>query len=249
MRLNAYLASQLGTSRRQADELIQKGFVEIDGEIATFTDKVGPSSSLRVYNKGVWEKINITSNKQVILLVYKPIFTVTTSKDPQGRKTIYDILPPKYKGLKYAGRLDYLSEGLMVFSNNGELIHELSHPSMGKVKTYLVALKYPLRREQIKEIEEGLVTESDSYEPLGISKTNLGAHIPERLPAYESRNYEFLRFHSEHFVYAFHLNEGKNNQIRNICKHFGQDALKLIRTELGNYKLSQDLHKRKYIEL
>ena len=60
MRLNAYLAGQLGMSRRQADELIQKGFIEIDGEIATFTDSVGASSTLRVYRNHSWETVRTT---------------------------------------------------------------------------------------------------------------------------------------------------------------------------------------------
>jgi 23S rRNA pseudouridine2605 synthase len=251
MRLNAYLAGQLGMSRRQADELIQKGFIEIDGEIATFTDSVGASSTLRVYRNHSWETVRTTVSAMQTILVYKPIFTVTTSKDPQGRKTIYDILPKKYKNLKYAGRLDYLSEGLMVFSNSGELIHELSHPSMGKTKVYLVSLKYPLRMEQIREIEEGLEISGEAkFEALAISKaTSLGADITEKLPGYDTRNMDYLKFHNEHFVYAFTLNEGQNNQIRKICKHFGQDVMKLVRTEMGKYKISYDLHNKKIIEL
>jgi 23S rRNA pseudouridine2605 synthase len=250
MRLNAYLAGQLGLSRRQADELIQKGYVEIDGEIATFTDQMGAGSVLRVYNKGNWEIIKTQSSKIQTILVYKPIFTVTTSKDPQKRKTIYDVIPRKYHHLKYAGRLDYLSEGIMIFSNSGELIHELTHPSMGKTKVYLVALKYPLRKEQIREIETGLeIPNEKKYEPVAVSKTDLGADIPERLPGYDARNLDFLKFYKDHFIYAFHLTEGQNNQIRNICKHYGQDVLKLVRVEMGSYKLSLDLYKKKVIEL
>ncbi|MGL4758100.1 MAG: pseudouridine synthase [Patescibacteria group bacterium] len=250
MRLNAYLARQLGISRRNADDLIQKGYIEIDGEIASFTDQASEASKIRVYKNGTWDTISNSSKKQEAILFYKPIFSVVTKKDPQKRKTVYDILPKKYSHLGYAGRLDYMSEGLMVFSNNGELIHNLTHPSMSKIKIYLVALKYPLKKEQIKDIEKGLeIPDEETYEPVGISKTELGAQIMEKLPGYGSRTYDFLKFHKDHYVYAFHLTEGKKNEIRKICKYYGQDVLRLVRVEMGNYKLSFDLYKRKIIEL
>jgi 23S rRNA pseudouridine2605 synthase len=251
MRLNAYIAAQIGVSRRQADELIQKGYVEIDGEIATFTDAIGASSVIRVYRNQKWDKINTSTDSKRTILFYKPIFTVVTHADPQRRKTVYDFLPKQYHKLKFAGRLDYLSEGLMVFSNSGELIHELTHPSMGKTKAYLVVLKYSLRREQIQELEEGLVLPKDNlkFEPISISKTQLGAEIGEKLPKYEDRHLDFLKIHQEHFAYVFYLNEGQNNQIRKMCAHYGQDVMKLVRLEMGKYKISQELYKKKIIEL
>jgi 23S rRNA pseudouridine2605 synthase len=251
MRLNAYIAGQIGVSRRQADEMIQKGYVEIDGEIATFTDQVGPASTLRIYKNQAWVVVTTTKDKNKAILFYKPIFTVVTHKDPQRRKTIYDILPKQYHNLKFAGRLDYLSEGLMVLTNNGELIHELTHPSMGKTKAYLVVLKYTLRKEQIQEMEDGLEIRDENarFEPISISRTSLGAEIPEKLPRYDDRNLDFLKIHKEHFAYVFYLNEGQNNQIRKMCTYYGQDVLKLVRLEMGNYKISYDLYRRKVIEL
>ncbi len=250
MRLNAYLARQLGVSRRNADDMIQKGYIEVDGEIASFTDIADENSKIRVYKNGVWETLANSQQKHAAILFYKPIFTVVTKKDPQKRKTVYDILPKKYHHMGYAGRLDYMSEGLMVFSNNGELIHKLTHPSMGKIKIYLVSLKYPLKKDQIREIENGLtIPGEETYEPVAISKTDLGEYIEEKLPGYPARQYDFLRFHKDHYVYAFHLQEGKKNEIRKICKFYGQDVLRLVRVEMGNYKLSLDLYKRKVIDL
>lgn len=250
MRLNAYLARQLGISRRNADEMIQKGFCELDGEIASFTDIANESTKIRVYKNGVWETLANSAQKHAAILFYKPIFSVVTKKDPQRRKTVYDIMPRKYHHMGYAGRLDYMSEGLMVFSNNGELIHTLTHPSMGKIKVYLVSLKYPLSRDQIRDIEKGLVIPNEeSYEPVAISRTELGQMIGEKLPMYSSRNFDFLNFHKDHYVYAFHLQEGKKNEIRRICSYFGQDVLRLVRVEMGNYKLSFELYKKKIIDL
>lgn len=251
MRLNAYIANLVAISRRQADDLIQKGFVELDGEIASFTDPVSTASNIRIYKNQTWNTVNNQKTKNKTILFYKPIFTVTTHSDPQRRRTVYDVLPKQYHHLKFAGRLDFQSEGLMVFSTNGDLIHELSHPSMGKTKVYLVVLKYPLRKEQIMEMEDGLKIPSKNlfFEPLSVSKTELGAEIGEKLPSYDTRNMDYLKIYPEHFVYAFYLNEGQNNQIRKICDHYGQDVIKLIRVEMGKYKLSYDLYKRKVIEI
>jgi pseudouridine synthase len=257
MRLNQFIANQTGMSRRQADELIKKGYIEIDGDIATFTDPVDQTSNVRIYEKESWKALNKSKlldkdgNSNTTLLFYKPIFTVSTKSDPSKRKTIYDFLPPKFRELKYAGRLDYQSEGLMVLSNNGDLINQLSHPSFGKEKVYLVCLRYPLKKDQIKDMEDGLdiTRENESFAPVKILKTTLGADIAERLPAYPTSNLDFLKIYKDHYAYVFCLNEGQNNQIRKMCKYYGQDVLKLVRLEMGPYKISYDLYKKKYIEL
>lgn len=252
MRLNKYLATQTGLSRRKADELIAAGLVEIDGEIANFTDPVDQLSVIRLYKDNKWETLGLKKNQKFAkVLFYKPIFCVSTHSDPMRRKTIYDVLPPKYRELNFAGRLDYMSEGLMVLSNDGNYINELTHPSFRKEKTYLVALKYPIRREHIKEMEEGLeiAKTRESYAPIRIERTDMGENIQERLAKYETKSFEFLRLVRDHYVYAFKLQEGQNTQIRKMCKYYGQDVLRLIRVEMGPHKLTQELYNRKFIEL
>jgi 23S rRNA pseudouridine2605 synthase len=252
MRLNQYLASQTGQSRRQCDELIKKGFVELDGEIASFTDPVSDESTLRIYQKEKWVSLGKKNkNGHTTILFYKPIFTVSTKSDPNKRKTIYDLLPPKFRDLNYAGRLDYMSEGLMVLSSNGDLVNQLTHPSFGKQKSYLVCLKYPLTKDQIKEMEKGLYISKDnlSFAPIKVEKTSIGAEISERLPAYPVMALDFLKIRKEHYAYVFLLEEGQNNQIRKMCDFYGQDVIRLVRLEMGPYKVSFDLFKKKYIEL
>jgi 23S rRNA pseudouridine2605 synthase len=253
MRLNQQLASLLASSRRKTDELIKQGLVEVDGEIATFTDTIDGNSQVRIYQKGSWVEVNKKGSrgKTTTILFYKPIFCLSTKSDPQKRKTVFDYLPPKYKHLNYAGRLDYMSEGLMILSDDGNLINRLTHPTQGKLKAYCVILKYPLKKDQIKEIEDGLEIPKDNlkYAPLTVAKTNLGAEIHEKLPGYSDSNLDFLRINKDHFAYVFYLQEGQNNQIRKICEHYGQKVLRLVRLEMGDYKISFELYKKRIIEL
>ncbi len=222
-------------SRRQADTLIQKGFVECNGELGEFHQNISDSDIVRIYEKSDWKTISTGSSTTQTLLFYKPIFCVTTHNDPQKRKTIFDHLPRQHSRLRPAGRLDYMSEGLLVLSSNGDLVHKLSHPSNETEKEYLVCLKYILKAAEIKEMERGMVIDEYTLNPVKVEKFT------------DITSFDYLKLDSKHFWYKFTLTEGRNNQIRQMTKKFGQEVVRLIRIKHGAYKMSYELYKNRFL--
>lgn len=237
MRINQYLAHQLGVSRRQGDELVKKGSVKIDNKMCDLFDKVESGNLVEYYDpKKGWIKISEETNFKT-LLFYKPIFTVTTRSDEFKRKTIYSFLKSSYFSFKPAGRLDYLSEGLLVLSQDGDLINKLTHPSFETEKRYLISLKEDLRPDQVTQMERGMTLGEMKLQPVKIVKKA------------SLKDWEFLKPEPKHVWYEFALKEGKNNQIRQMCEYFGQKVLRLIRIQHGQYLLTEQLYKEKMIRL
>lgn len=240
MRVNQYLAHATGISRREADKWVDKGLVEINDEIAEMGQQVLESDKVRIYKNDKWQLVQNAHGQgknSGTMLFYKPIFAVTTRKDPQKRKTIYDFLPKRYHSYKPAGRLDYMSEGLLVLSTDGNLIQELTHPSFRSQKQYFVGLKEPLPRESIKMAMDGF--ELEGYELNSVKITLLS---PKQLA-----DYGYLKPEQKLIWYCFELSEGRNNQIRKMCQLWGQEVKRLIRVSQGEYKVTPDLYKNKYI--
>jgi len=270
MRLNQFLAKSLGISRRQADAFIEHGDVEVHGELGQFHTQVPEKgSNVRIFRNDKW--VDIYGKKRgTTMLMYKPIFTLVTKTDPQKRQTIYNILPPKYHDVKPAGRLDYLSEGLLVLSDNGDFLNELTHPSYETEKKYLVGLDSPLSDEHIRKMGTGGI-ELDEYElvpvqvhpvsfsPLNLKElkpkpTQLKNKRPERIStkpnqAVDLSEFTFLKPQRNFTWYQFTLKEGRKNQIRRMCELFGHKVLRLIRIEHGGYKLDERLYKQRMYEV
>ena len=155
-RINQFLAFHLAVSRRKGDDMVSKGLVEINGNLATLSDRIVKGDKIKYYKNGEWvEIVNSLDNENLngsgksnlkteIIMMYKPIFSLTTKYDPQKRRTIYSILPKQYHHLKPAGRLDYMSEGLIVLTNDGDLMQKLTHPENNSDKEYLVAVRRAL---------------------------------------------------------------------------------------------------------
>src|SRR5574344_1615897 len=134
-RLNKYIASSGICSRRNADELITSGVVSVNGKkITEMGFSVGEKDKVFVNGELVRPK------KHQYYRFYKPSGYITTSDDEKDRKTIYDILPPQMRELKPIGRLDRESSGLLILTNDGDLIYELSHPSIKVQKIYIVCV-------------------------------------------------------------------------------------------------------------
>jgi len=158
-RLNKYIASTGLTSRRKADELISEGKVAVNGKIIT---------ELGFY---VREKDKVTVDGKAIhplkleyYRFYKPAGYVTTLDDEKGRKTIYDVLPPELKHLKPVGRLDKDSTGLIIMTNDGELINQMTHPSIKVPKIYIVTINGKFSEENAREMAEGIEIITDTNE-------------------------------------------------------------------------------------
>ncbi|MBT8045052.1 MAG: rRNA pseudouridine synthase [Verrucomicrobiae bacterium] len=152
-RLNKYLASCGVGSRRACDALIQEGTVFVNNSrCINPATRVGPDDIVRVGKKHVSPKTT------EVILFNKPPGLVCTASDELGRETIYDILPPKLRHLKNAGRLDKDSEGMLILTNDGDLALKLTHPRQKVEKEYLVTLNQAFSNDLIDQLVKGVHT-------------------------------------------------------------------------------------------
>ena len=210
-RLNKYIASSGLCSRRRADELIESGVVFVNGKRVT---ELGFS---------VQQKDKVFVNGKLIHPVrheyyrfYKPAGYITTSEDEKGRKTIYDLLPENLHHLKPVGRLDRESTGLIILTNDGDLINELTHPSVKVPKLYRVSIN-------------GKITQND------IDKMYKGIEIEPGKKAYAE--VDVLDIDNNHTVMEVMLYQGLNRQIRKMFKSLGFEALTLKRIQHATLNL------------
>lgn len=208
MRVNKFVASTTSLSRRKADAAIQTGRVTINGKTASVGDEVNPKDTVSLDSQ-----VLIEQSLQTIIL-HKPVGYVV-SRDGQGSKTVYDLLPPELHQLKPIGRLDKDSSGLLLMTNDGNLANELTHPSKQKMKVYEVVLDkhlQPLHRQMISDF--GVELED------GPSKLQL-----ERL--HEGND----------TAWTVTMHEGRNRQIRRTFDALGYTVTNLHRTHFGQYRL------------
>jgi 23S rRNA pseudouridine2605 synthase len=242
MRINQYLAYNINISRRKADEYISKGKVLINGVKAQLGEQVKDGDVLEYFDikaNKIKLEVNLLKDKNQSILFYKPIFCLTSKFDPEKRKTIYDFLPKTFHHLKPAGRLDYMSEGLLVLSNDGDQINELTHPKFNKNKVYFVAVKLPLAEKDLKQFAQGFVIDDYTLNPVLVS----------RLKDDDLINYSYLNLQPDLFWYSFELSEGRNNQIRKMILVKGQKVQRLIRVKQGNYSMSKELKIKKILPI
>lgn len=203
MRLNQFVAKATGMSRRRADMAIKQGKVEVDGKPAKLGMQLADNSEIKL------DGLIVSSPKTTTIILNKPVGYVC-SRDGQGSKTIYDILPKELSSLKPVGRLDKDSSGLLLVTNDGHLAQGLTHPSHKKDKTYEVILDQTLQPSDQQKIENGIELHD------GLSKLRLSGH-------------------GKAWVITMH--EGRNRQIRRTFEKLGYKVTKLHRTRFGNYKL------------
>jgi 23S rRNA pseudouridine2605 synthase len=237
-RINKFIALSTGISRREADFLIKDKKVKINGNYAELFSQVKGNEEIEIYTKSKWIKIAKDTNKSSILY-YKPIFTVTTRSDPEGRKTIYSNLPKMYANFKPAGRLDYMSEGLIVLTTDGDLIYKLTHPSNHTPKSYFVALNKDFNEKEINKMSRGFNLEGYILNPVEVAK----------ITDSKFKINKFLKLNTQMHWYEFTLTEGRNNQIRKMCQYFDKKVLRLIRVKHGDFLLSEKLYNNHYLEL
>ncbi len=236
MRINQFLAKNLGISRRQGDEIIQQSKVRLDGQKAQLFDKINSDSVVEVLKNNSWIKISIKKESSTILF-YKPVFCLTTRSDPEKRKTIYDFLPTSFFSLKPAGRLDYMSEGLIVMSEDGNLIQSLTHPKNGHPKEYLVALSSELDKEFIEHLYKGINLDNYNLNPVKVTLFE------------DFDKYSYLKLNSKQIWYKFLLTEGRQNQIRRICELKSQKVIRLIRVRQAQFSISKELYIKKWLNI
>lgn len=153
-RLNKYIASAGICSRRDADVLIEQGKVLVNGKkVNELGFLVGEKDKVFIDGKLILPK------KHEYYKFYKPAGYITTSEDEKGRKTIYDVLPENMKSLKPVGRLDKDSTGLLIMTNDGDLINDLTHPSIKVPKVYIVRIDGRINQNHIDQMASGIEIE------------------------------------------------------------------------------------------
>lgn len=154
MRLNKYIAAAGVCSRRKADELIASGVVSVNGKKVTEMGfSVGDKDKVFI------DKTLVRPKKHEYYRFYKPAGFITSADDEKGRKIIYDLLSPELHNLKPVGRLDKDSSGLIILTNDGDLLNELTHPSIKVPKRYVVSVKGKMHLHHLEKMAQGLEIE------------------------------------------------------------------------------------------
>ena len=203
MRINKYIASSGFCSRRKADELIEAGRVQVNGKTVTLL-----GYEIRTKDKVAIDGKTLRMMKLEYYRFYKPTGYITTSDDEKGRKTIYDILPDELKHLKPVGRLDKDSSGLLILTNDGNLVYELTHPSIKVAKVYRVTVDAFLKVEDLEKLAKGIEIEKGKI-------------------AY--CDCEIIELTKNETLLEVTLYQGLNRQIRKMIEHIGHNVVHLKR--------------------
>ncbi len=163
--LQKYVRDALGISRRKAEEFITEGKVLVNGTVAKSGVLVEEAKDLIVCNG---KKIRHQKQEFEYILLNKPAGFVTTRFDPEKRKTVYSLLPPKYKKLFPVGRLDLGTEGLLVLTNDGDITYKLTHPKFQVEKEYFVTIQGSIKPSELAKIKKGLNTKEIKTSPCKI---------------------------------------------------------------------------------
>jgi 23S rRNA pseudouridine2605 synthase len=149
MRLNAFLARAGVASRRRADELIRAGRVTVNGDPGQLNTVVGAHDRVEVDGR------EVARQRLAYVLLHKPAGVVTTARDPQGRPTVVELVPPEPRVVP-VGRLDADTTGALLLTNDGKLAHRLAHPRYGVEKTYEAEVEGDPDEDALRRLREGL---------------------------------------------------------------------------------------------
>jgi 23S rRNA pseudouridine2605 synthase len=195
-------------SRREIERMIGEGRIALNGEkITTPATLLDDVTGLTVDGRPVRP-----AKASRLYRFYKPPSTLTAAFDPKGRPTIYDRLPPGLARVMPVGRLDFMTEGLLLLTNDGELKRQLELPSTGVVRSYRARAFGSVTQHQLERLAEGITID-------GIRYGSINANLERRT----GRNCWI----------EMSLTEGKNREVRNVLAHLGLQVSRLIRTSYG----------------
>ncbi|MFV0349634.1 MAG: pseudouridine synthase [Halodesulfovibrio sp.] len=231
VRLNKALALAGICSRRAADELIAQGAVGVNGQTVTTAGvKVVLNKDVVTVN-GVTVNLNMSRQTFTYVMANKPVRVVTTVKDPQGRTTILDLLPPEMKKARLfpVGRLDFFSEGLILLTDDGDLTYRLTHPKWHLPKVYRVRIRGAVADSALRTMRSGMtLAEGEELAPV---KVNV------------------LREENGVTTLEMHLMQGINRQIRRMCRDLDLTILSLKRFRHGPLDLGNlDKGKARFLD-
>jgi len=210
------IAGRSNFSRRDAEKIVTAGRVRVDGvKIDNPARRIDPDITIEIDQKALPLK-----SATRIWLLNKPKGVITTSRDPQGRTTVFDILPKNLPKLMTVGRLDFNTEGLLILTNDGGLARKLELPSSKITRTYKVRVFGLLTNKILAQISGGVVIDGFRYGKILIEHDN---DFSDKV-----KNYWL----------TVSLTEGKNREIRRIFEHFNLQVNKLIRIAYGPFSIN-----------
>ena len=218
VRLQKLLAQSGVASRRKCEELMLAGEVEVDGEVVTrLGTKVDPRTAVvRVQGKRL-----PPPSPHAYLVLNKPRGVVSTMSDPEGRRTLSDVLAeraPSYGRLFHVGRLDTDTSGLLLLTNDGDFAHAMAHPSYEVEKTYVAEVSGKVAKATIRQLLDGVTLEDG---PVTVSRARVTQQAADRS------------------VVELVIHEGRNRQVRRMAEAVGNEVASLQRISLGSLKLGR----------
>lgn len=219
MRIAHYLARCGVASRRKSEEIIAAGRVKLNGEVVRDLGRQVEPDSDHVEVDG---RRLVLPGEHLTLALNKPAGVVVTRDDPQGRTTVYDLLPVEFAGrareLVYVGRLDADTTGLLVLTTDGEMANRLMHPRHHVEKAYRATIDRVLDEEDLEVLREGIELEDFRAQPCRVARKGGTARAAE---------------------YEVCIAEGKKRQVRRMFEALGAGVLALERTRIGALTLQQ----------
>lgn len=203
-RLQKIIAAAGFCSRRRAEELIAAGRVSVDGRVAGLGDQADADLSTILID----DKPLRAAEAHTYVLINKPLGTVTTLDDPEGRPVVSDLVRDLPVRLFPVGRLDINTSGLLLLTNDGALANRLAHPSHQVDKRYLAKVRGQLSEQSIKALQEGVLLEDGLTAPAALTN---------------------LRYRGGHTWFELTIHEGRNRQVRRMCEALGHQVSRLVR--------------------
>ncbi len=201
-RLQKVMARAGIASRRVCEQMIDAGRVTLDGRPATLGDRALPGQRIEV------DGIPVLRDPSLVhYLLNKPAGVVSTADDPQGRRTVVDLVPAERRVFP-VGRLDADTEGLIIVTNDGELTNLLTHPSHGVPKEYLAHVEGVPGRAALRRLREGVELDDGVTAPAEVSMPQDG-------------------------LIRLTIHEGRNRQVRRMCEAVGHRVIRLVRVRIG----------------
>jgi 23S rRNA pseudouridine2605 synthase len=206
-RLQKVLARAGLGSRRACDELIAAGRVTVNGDVAVLGRRVDPDrDAVEVDGVPIATRAGL-----VYYLLNKPARVVTTADDPEGRRTVLELVPADPRVFP-VGRLDWDTEGLLILTNDGDLTQRLTHPSHGVEKEYLAEVDGVPSRGALRRLREGIDLDDGPTAPATV---------------------QLVQDRGDHAALSIVVHEGRNRQVRRMCDAIGHPVRRLVRTRIG----------------